>query len=149
MRRRGSLLVLVATSIIVSCVGCAAAKLPASLLGVWTEDMVKESWPADKPKFVKSNGTGALRFEQQDRKAVVFVSLFEDAIKHERAWSEPLLVKETGNNSWSFQFHNRDVSLRLDEKNQLQVSGLSMRSYNQDLVKKDPEPVEAIFIKKL
>ncbi len=110
--------------------------------------MVKEGWPADNPKFVKSNGTGALRFEQQDRKAVVFVSLFEDPFKHERTWSQPYPVKETGNNSWSFSYYQREVTIRLDEKNQLQVKGLTMRSYNQDLIKKEPEPVEAIFIKK-
>ena len=110
--------------------------------------MVKESWPADNPKFVKSNGYGALRFEQQDRKAVVFVSTYYDPIKQEHTWSEPYSIRETSKHSWSFQFHRREVSMKLDEKNQLQVKGLSMRSYNQDLIKKEPEPVEAIFIKK-
>ena len=112
------------------------------------EDMVKEGWPATDPKFVRSTSSAAIRFEQQGRRAVVFISLFEDPIKRDRTWSEPYPVSETGNNSWSFSYHQRDVSLRLDEKNQLQVKGLTMRSYNQALIKKEPEPVEAIFIKK-
>jgi len=111
--------------------------------------MVKEGFPADNPQFVKSNGTSALRFEQQGPKGVVFVSIAEDnPFTHERSWTGPYPLSESGNNSWSFAYYKREVSIRLDEKNQLQVKGLTMRSYNQALVKKEPEPVEAIFIKK-
>jgi len=139
---------LVTACVIFAFAGCASTKLPESILGNWVEDMVKEGYPADNPKFVKSNGTSALRFGQQDRKALVFVSLFEDPIKHERTWSEPYAVKETGKNNWSFKYRDREVSITLDEKNQLQVKGLMMRSYNQDLIKREPEPVETIFIRK-
>lgn len=148
MTRRDYRLALLATWIVFIFSGCTSTKLPESILGVWVEEMVKEGFPADNPKFVKSNGTTAIRFEQQGRKAVAFVSLFEDPIKRERSWSEPYPVKEAGNNSWSFKYRNREVSIALDDKNQLQVKGLMMRSYNQDLIKKDPEPVEAIYIKK-
>ena len=99
------------------------------------------------PKFEKSTGYTAIRFEQADSKAVIFVSKFYDPIKQEYTWSDPYPLKEIGNNSWSFAYYKREVSIRLDEKNQLQVKGLTMRGYNQDLIKKDPEPVEAIFIK--
>ena len=100
------------------------------------------------PRFEKSTGYTAIRFEQPDSKAVVFVSIFYDPIKQEYTWSEPYPLKEIGNNSWSFAYYKHEVSIRLDEKNQLHVKGLTMRSYNQDLVKKEPEPVEASFIKK-
>ena len=148
MTKRDCKLAIVATCIVFIFAGCTSTKLPESVLGTWVEDMVKEGYPVDNPKFVKSNSTSALKFEQQTRKAVVFVSLFEDPIKHERTWSEPYPVNETGNNSWSFKYRGREVSIALDGKNQLQVKGLSMRSYNQDLIKKDPEAVEAIFIRK-
>lgn len=110
--------------------------------------MVKESFLADNPKFVKSSSTTALRFEQQGRKAFVFVSLAEDnPFTHERSWSEPYPLSETGSHSWSFKYRGRQVSLALDQKNQLQVKGLMMRSYNQALVNREPEPVESIFVK--
>lgn len=125
----------------------APVRLPAAILGVWTEDMTKDTL-SDSPKFEKSTGYTAIRFEQADSKAVIFVSTFYDPIKREYTWSDPYPLKEIGNNSWSFAYYKREVSIRLDEKNQLQVKGLTMRSYNQDLIKKDPEPVEAIFIKK-
>jgi len=149
MTQREYKLAIVATCIVFIFAGCTSTRLPESVLGTWVEDMVKEGYPADSPKFVKSNGISALKFEQQARRAVVFVSLFEDdPIKHERTWSESYPVNEAGNNSWSFRYRGRDVSIALDGKNQLQVKGLSMRSYNQDLIRKDPEPVEAIFIRK-
>lgn len=142
-------LAIVEACIILSLAGCASpARLPESMLGVWVEDMVKESWPATNPKFVKSNSFNTLKFEQPDRKAVVFVSNFYDPIKQEHTWSEPYSVKETGKKSWSFQYREREVSMKLDENHQLQVKGLSVRVYNPELVKREPEPVEAIFIKK-
>lgn len=148
MTSRDCQLAIVTACIVFVFAGCTSTRLPESVPGMWVEEMVKESYPVDNPKFVKSNGTEALRFEQQGRKAVVFVSLFEDPFKHERAWSESYPLKETGHNTWSFKYRDREVSIALDDKNQLQVKGLMMRSYNQDLIKKDPEPVEAIFIKK-
>jgi len=87
-------------------------------------------------------------YAAQIQSAVVFVSSFYDPIKQEYTWSQSYRLNEAGNNSWSFSYYKREVSIRLDEKNQLQVKGLTMRSYNQALVKKEPEPVEAIFIKK-
>ena len=137
---------LIAASLITWCACSAPVKLPAAMLGVWTEDMTKDTL-GDSSKFEKSTGYTAIRFEQADRKALIFVSASYDPIKREFSWSNPYPLKEIGNNSWSFAYYKREVSIRLDEKNQLQVKGLTMRSYNQDLIKKDPEPVEAIFIK--
>lgn len=147
MTQRVCKLALVATCIAFFLAGCTSTKLPGSLLGVWTEDQVKQGLPGDPPQWVKSTTPSKLKFEQQDRKAVVFVSFFDPAGKPD-SWSEPYPVKETGNNSWSFKYRNREVSFALDDKNQLHVKGLMMRGYNQDLIKKDPEPVEAVYVKK-
>ncbi|HYV24276.1 MAG TPA: hypothetical protein VE969_03490 [Pyrinomonadaceae bacterium] len=138
---------LIAASLVAWSACSAPVKLPATMLGVWTEDMTKDTLSGTS-KFEKSNGYTAIRFEQPaGGKAVIFVSAFYDPIKREYTWSNPYPLKEIGNNSWSFAYYKREVSIRLDEKNQLQVKGLMMRGYNQDLIKKDPEPVEAIFIK--
>ena len=138
---------LIAASLIAWCACSAPVKLPAAMLGVWTEHMWKDTL-SDSPKFEKSIGYTAIRFEQANSKALIFVGEFYDPIKGEYTWSNPYPLKEIGNNSWSFAYHKREVSIRLDENNQLQIKGLTMRGYNQDLIKKDPEPVEAIFIKK-
>jgi hypothetical protein len=148
MLRRYCAPAILVTTIIVSFAGCSSnVTLPESLPGVWIEDRNKVTWPGE-PRFEKSTSSTSLRFEQQNKRAVVFVSTFYDPFKKENNWSEPYSLSESAKNNWSFKYRGREVSLKLDENNQLQVRGLSVRSYNQDLVKREPELVEAIFIKK-
>ena len=139
----------IVTALITVClVACSSpARLPESVQGVWTEDKTKVTWPGE-PRWEQSSGLStALKFDQQGEKGVVRVSSSYDPFKKEYTWSEPFSVKESAKNAWTLTYHGRTVSMALDDYNQLQVKGLTMRSYNQDLIKKDPEPVEAIFVK--
>lgn len=147
MTQRNCRLLVVVAYIALTFAGCTSTKLPPTLLGNWVENQSKQGLSGEAPQWEKTTTPSKLRFEQQGRHAVVFVSFYVP-MQQTDSWSEPYPVKEVSNNSWSFKYHGREVSLALDDKNELQVKGLMMRSYNQNLIKKGPEPVEAIFIKK-
>jgi hypothetical protein len=136
--------------VLVLCSHCSSSdgvEIPPSLLGTWIEDSVKNGLPGEELEYEKSSGQNMIKLEQQGKKAVLFRSNFYDPFKKDTSWSEPYTIKESGKNSWSISYMKRKVSLQLNERNQLLLKGLDMRSYNPQLIKKDPEPVEAIFIK--
>ena len=143
-----SMLILATISILYLRCSSDDVDVPGPLAGVWVEDSVKNDGPNDSKVWEKSNGTALLRFEKMGKKANVFRGNVFDPVANRFSWSDSFALKSAGKNAWTFKFENRKVSLKMNKEGHLIVNGLFMRSYNQDIIKRNPEPVEMIFVKK-
>ncbi len=131
-----------ATTLLIRC-SSENVDVPGPLQGVWVEDSVK-----NEGGWEKSSGSALLRFEKQGKKANVFRGNLFDPVANQFNWSDSFALKGAGKNAWTFKFEDRKVSVKMNNEGHLIVKGLFMRTFNQDLSKRDPEQVEQIFVKK-
>ena len=136
--------------LLVALIRCSSeVKLPAQIVGVWSEERRKEG--SGQLVAVRQPPPGSwkqslMKFELQDRGGIVRIA-DRDQTGSAPRWSEPIALRGEAEGGWSFEFGGRKVTLALAGPNELRATALSVSSLNPNLPKKEPVLVEAIFVK--